>query len=301
VTFAATLDGASQDPVNGRTTLTVTVDYTPEPPPVMLAGMSAERPDLTGVTADGEFTRMQAMFGGRLQVRRGFNTGFPTLWSGHTSAKDEALGCVASVASVKSDIARMASGADDALVAGFVQSIPAGWPVTLIWQHEPENPSKANDPALYRKAAARFATVVHEYAPPAVRVGHCLMGYTFTAASGRNPLDWWPGDAAVDVVCPDPYSFTTTRPALFTESAVGAVAAHAFAVDHGKPFGIAEWGCYDLPGTDRAGFVRSGTGWLRDVGAEFACWFHNNKAKSTSNCLVDSSSASVAAYAEHLA
>lgn len=292
---------------DGRVRWALEVEYTPDPPPPpsrLLPGVSAARPGVSPLT---EFKRLQTMFGGGLRVRRGFSSTFPVSWADHTSSRDPGLGAAMSVSSVKSNPVDMATGASDALVAGFVGSIPDGWPVVLIWQHEPEDPKKGIDPAVYRKAAARFAATVRATVRPGqrIRVGWCLMGWSFTAGSGRNPADWWPGDPAVDIVCPDPYSFRETSFVPFTDGSVGAVAAHRFAVEHGKAFGLAEWGCYDLPATRRPDFIRSGDEWLRSVGAEFACWFHNNLSNApalapTTSCLIDSSTASVEAFRAHV-
>jgi hypothetical protein len=310
VTFTVSAGGQSFDPATGKGTFHFTVEFqqpAPEPPPAarLLPGVSAARP---GVSPLVEFKRLQSLFGGGLAVRRGFSTMFPASWALHTSSRDPGLGAAMSVSSVKSNPVDMATGASDALVAGFVRSIPDGWPVVLIWQHEPEDPQKGFDPAVYRKAAARFASAVRAALRPGqrIRVGWCLMGWSFTPGSGRNPLAWWPGDAAVDVVCADPYSFRETSFVPFTHDSVGAVAAHRFAVEHGKAFGVAEWGCYDLPATRRPDFIRSGDEWLRSVGAEFACWFHHNLSNApslapTTSCLIDSSPASVAAFGAHVA
>lgn len=298
--FTVAVGPEEHDPVTGRARVQLTVEYTPPPPPPpppvppLLVGIAAYRPDL-GVKDDAEFGRIQSLLGGALAVRRGFSPVFPSTWAGHTSSKDPTLGARASVTSVKSDVTRMAQGRDDALVAGFVRSIPDAWPVTLIWQHEPDNPDKAIDPGNYRAGAARFAQVVKATARPEqnVQVGWCVMGWTFVPASGRDPDDWYPGDDAVDIVCPDPYSFTTTRPALFTDPDVGAVAAHRYAVERFKTFGVAEWGCFDLPGTNRPAFIQSGDRWLREVGAVFACWFHSGR------CALDTTAASMVAFTAH--
>ena len=73
----------------------------------------------------------------------------------------------------------------------------------LCWFHEPENDGTAS---AFVPGFRQFATVVHGVGKPNVKATLILMSWTWNAASGRNPSDWWPGADYVDAVGLDGYN-----------------------------------------------------------------------------------------------
>lgn len=287
-----------QDGAGLADTVVTGYSITDPTPPVqaMLLGATATANSAAGTGSDlAEFLRLEKITGHPLPVRRGF-AGVPTTWANHPCGAD--VGVRVSVASIKTDPVRMRDGLDDALITSFVKSIPLGHTAYLSWQHEASNPKKNLAPAVIQAAGAHFAAVVKAArGERQVFVTWIEMGWTFSTASGRNPLDWYWGDDAVEVIAPDPYNTRTDKyNALSIESIGGA--AYAFAKAHHKRFGVAEFGCYDTATTDRVRFLRDGLAWLRslkDPHCEFAAWFHSgvDALAGTSGYWLDSSPASL--------
>jgi hypothetical protein len=272
----------------------------PPPPPVgsMLAGAivgarAGTEPGVPSVvkSADQELARLESLIGVPLQIRRTYNGNIPTSFANTAANAD--VGKRASSISVKSDPTQTAAGAFNTPITTFVKSIPKGHKVYLTWQHEPENPKKAFTPATIRAAGNMFAKTVKaaRVAGQDITVVWCLMGWTFSAASGRNPLDWYWGDDAVELVAPDPYMYNETAYVPFTGTNVGALQAYNFAKAHGKRFGINEWGSLDHPNNDRPRFIKEADTWLRGLTnprAEFSCWYHDfDQPPDAVGCWVD--------------
>jgi len=273
------------------------------PASTLMLGATATANAAAGTTSDlAEFLRLEKITGKTLPIRRGF-AGPPTPWANHPCGAD--VGHRVSVASIKTDPVRMRDGLDDALITSFVRSIPVGHRVYLAWQHEASNPKKNLDPATIRAAGAHFAALVKAArGDREVWVTWIEMGWTFSAASGRNPLDWYWGDQAVEVIAPDPYNTRTDKYNALSSESVGG-AAYAFAKTHKKRFGVAEFGCYDTAATDRPRFIRDGVAWLRslkDPSCEFAAWFHSgvDALAGTSGYWLDSSAASLKEWVAQL-
>lgn len=246
----------------------------------MLIGAAAGAKD--GRSGIEEFEYLEGLSGRALDVRRSFTSNFPASFTSHPANDD--VGHRVSVASVKSSPDRMAKGLDDALVTGFVESIPDGHVVYLTWQHEAEATDKHNDPAVIRAGGQRFARLVKEArGDKAVHVTWVFMGYSFAPISGRDPNAWYWGDRSVEVVAVDAYNgYTNVDRKLDAENFVGLAQAHRFARSRGRRFGVAEWGCYDLPATNRPGFLTHAIPYLQSLSGpvcEFATYFHSAGTK----------------------
>lgn len=192
--------------------------------------------------AQSAFNSLESTIG-PLMVYRSYDSGFPATWSqGSGSWVPDR---VVSWHSLKPSVPNTASGSLDTQLTTWVQSIPATHQCMLTFQHEPENPTKNIDPGQFRQAFGRFYDIVKANRPD-ILVGPIYMSWTFDPASGRNPMDWWPGDTKADFIGVDTYetyaapefgSGTTWHPA--PEAAY--VTACNFGVTHGVRPAIGEF------------------------------------------------------------
>lgn len=267
---------------------------------LMMIGASATSNSGKHTSSDlAEYLRLESITGRSLDVRRTFEAA-PTSWAQCKASAD--VGKRASFVSFKTSPDTMAGPGQEAYWKALIESVPRGHRVYMTWQHEAENPSKNNDPAKIRAGGAKFAEYVRKYRGDRdISIAWTLMGWTFASEfSKRNPLDWYWGDSSVEVVAPDPYNTSTSKFYSFDATMVGATQAYQFTKAHGKRFGIAEWGNYDLTATNRVKFLTDGVSWLRslkDPACEFACWFHSDvPSDDAGDYWLDSTSASLAAW-----
>jgi hypothetical protein len=152
---------------------------------------------------------------GSLEIRRVFDPNSPAFKTNFMDLAGLDVGHRATHYSFKPDISGMASGALDADVNTLLSSIPAGHRTLLTIWHEPEdNFTTDEQKATYRAAWQRFADLVHATGRPELTTSWVMMSYSWWGMSGRDPMDWYPGDAYVDAVGIDTYnegSLKTTR------------------------------------------------------------------------------------------
>ena len=75
-----------------------------------------------------------------------------------------------------------------------------------------------------------------------------MMAWTFNPRSGRDAMSYYPGDSYVDFVGADGYSWYPARAGdpwtsfhdIFTD-------VNSFAIAHGKPWMVVEYGCQEDP------------------------------------------------------
>ena len=154
-------------------------------------------------------------------------------------------------------------GADDRIRADAARMSAAGGDWLVGYWHEPEDDLT---PEAYRAAARRVAGLVRT---PNVRTIAVLMASTF--ASGEATT-WYPGDDVVDVLGVDGYDWRGCRghggvvnPSSSPRS-FGTIfePADRFAVEHGKPLVVAEFGTPrdpTQPGA-QAAWIRTAGRWI---------------------------------------
>jgi hypothetical protein len=216
---------------------------------------------------------------GPLAIRRSYASGLVTYFPSTVAGIDP--GKRVSLFSFKANWSEMAAGQHDADVRNLVNSIPAGHLTYLCWFHEPENDGTA---ASFVPAFRRFASVVKALGKPQVKVTLILMTWTWEAASGRNPNDWWPGAEYLDAVGLDGYnSYNGTNkltwkavPDIF-QTATDWVRAHG-----ASEIGIAETGCREhLTNPDaKAKWLRDGVKWADAQRFSFFCYFDSDVGSS---------------------
>jgi hypothetical protein len=230
---------------------------------------------------------------GAMGVRRCYNTGMPATWAASAAAPTSGHGIV-NWLSVRPDAASMASGALDAAVTSFVNSIPAGEQVMLTPLHEPENNTGTVPAATWVAAVQRFYDVA-KAARPSTKIGPVLMGYTFDPKSGRKVSDWNVGAAHCDFYGIDFYNgyhypltgnSNTWNPPVGTQ----VVNFQAFCDSIGKPGAVGEFASSeDQTGIGPQRKIDWTTGYLNYAhthGWLAMCWFDSYKPGDTDPSMV---------------
>jgi hypothetical protein len=147
------------------------------------------------------------------------------------------------VLTFKADPMAIVRGAFDTRLRASAESMSsAGGDWLVGYWHEPEDDMASS---VYRGAFRHVAAILQPF--PHVRTIAVLMASTFTQGNG---LTWYPGDRAVDVLGVDGYNWQGCRsngglaaPGA-TPRSFGQIfaAADAFALGHGIPMVVAEFG-----------------------------------------------------------
>lgn len=223
-------------------------------------------------TSPGQLTTDTADFG-HLGVLRVYYTGMPdpNLWTTGV----QGLNHSAVVVSFRSPPSTVLSGADDAALAKFFDSAPAGNPIYWSYYHEPELLVQAGSftVAQYKAAWAHIAAIAAAAHNPELKSTLILMSWDLDPASGINWKDYLPAGDVISVLAWDAYPAGTvhdsspqpTPPADF----MGAAEAASRSV--GLPYGFAEFAL----GTqaDRPQWLAQVASYLRSSGALFGTLF----------------------------
>lgn len=192
------------------------------------------------------------------------------------------------------------NGSQDAWIGQRADAFKAfGSPIYVTLHHEPEN-----DLAQYGSQAefvAAFRHIVDVFRAHGVsNVGFVwtMMAWSFDSRSGETIANWYPGDNWVDFVGADGYNWYPGR-AGTSWTMFGTVfdQVNAFAVSHGKPWMVVEYGSQEDP----ADAGRKGD-WFLDLLNTVQAWpslmgliyFDTTKLYPWD---IDSSPSSVAGYA----
>lgn len=144
-------------------------------------------------------------------------------------------------------LAEQAAGQHDAAWLACFRAAPKDRPFYACPRHEPED-----DPdftvAAYRDTLRRVYGLARQVGPH-IKVGPILMGYSAPGAgSGRNWLDYYPGDAYCDFVGWDVYAWNAnTDPSTMYAKVLAAMATRP-----GKRYLIAETGIDNVAFTGQA-------------------------------------------------
>ncbi len=277
----------------------------PAKPPPPAGGSGGEDPMLVGSTVwyhDGrtsipeELEYLESRVG-RLEIRRVYDSGFDRDFTNRAGLD---IGKRTTHYSFKPDMSALARGALDADIRALLDSIPAGHPTILTVWHEPENDFQSDaQKADYRKGWQRFAQLVKAQDRPELSTSWVMMAYSFRAMSGREPMDWWPGDGVVDIVGIDTYNEGSLKQSEwdspgreFGQPAPGDAAMRGGFVDggilaflqrHDAKLGIAEFGSLEnttgitADWTDtptKAEWIRQAVEYYHSLGAIYVEYFH---------------------------
>jgi hypothetical protein len=251
-----------------------------------------------GLTGNEEWERIDGIVAGlnggfHHQARRTYHQGVPSNIS-QTYAVDDIGRCVSAFSFGTGDNNtgwnKMINGDYDATLRSFVNSVPSGHQMYLIYNHEPENDG-GSPTTLWRQAWARFAKVVLDCGNSKVVPAFCLMAYTWQTAS-RNPWDYNPArhmtaeEAAACIGTVDGYGLDAplTRDAdfLFTEPRQD-ILGWGF-----RGFGVMEFGVDNVAG--RGDWMLDVESWVgAHSNVEIMCWWHSQVQGQPSTFLDDDS------------
>lgn len=242
----------------------------PPPAPSLLYGASEIR-----------FDQLQAAVGGRLKVRRSYDTTpGPDIMTSRAGV-DLRRGIVPWVS--------FSGLPDDATLEAHFRSVPAGAKVLWTWLHEAD--MKKTTPTLFRAGYARLRAIRDRAGATGVLLAPVLVGDTFR--TGRH-VDWLGDGSDLDVVGIDAYRFWRPAGAPGDVDKLGGGLgrdramewllgqAPAFSQQVGKPIGLGEYGAHPRPEdpSDRPRWLRETDAYLRSIGAFAACYFHSGNGES---------------------
>ena len=224
-----------------------------------------------GSTTAGALARTEGKFG-KLDVIRTYYSGMPKAWPGSAGVS----GGPVSV-SFKADPRTVVTGSLDAQLRSWFSTAPTDRTIWWTYYHEPEDDIErgAFTAAQYRAAWQHISALADRAGKPNLRSTLILMCYSLNSYSKRNWKDYYPGDAAIDVLGWDCYNRGVSKGQYYPASQVlGPPVSAARSV--GKPWAIGELGSTLIAGDSGAGRAA----WLRDVGsfsrqngAQFVAYF----------------------------
>ncbi len=194
---------------------------------------------------------------GGMSVVRYFDPNLPNSWSSITAD----VGKKPAVISFKAPPAEVAAGKHDAAFKNFFKNAPTDRITWWSYMPEPEDDIAHGkySAASFRAAFARLAGFASATKNPQLRSTLTLMCYTLNSYSNRNWRDYYPGNAAVDVLAWDCYNWAGSR-GYYAEPGTSFDKAIDLADSLGKDWAIAETGS-TLVGAD--------------TGAKRAAWLLN--------------------------
>ena len=150
-------------------------------------------------------------YGSTIGCRRTFSSSWANRNSLIAYAKADHANGVLPFISTKIDVKALAAGSTTvrADLHRFIDDLKAlGKPVVLGVYHEPEDDIKnsAFSSADFRASQREVRESIDTSGATNIAFATPLMSYTFKPASGRNPLDYYPGDGVWDCLAVDAYS-----------------------------------------------------------------------------------------------
>lgn len=251
---------------------------------------------------EADWQDLETDLGVTLGIRRSYSSGaISGTFSSTTTSWDE--NDRASWFSFKGDLATFSSGGYDSALTSWLNSVPAGHELYLTARHEPENDGIVA--ADFRSAMQQFYTVAKSARPETIVVSPLYMDYTFDPSSGRDPEDWYPGDAYTDCIgvdCYNPWHWPMVgSPETWKDAPSDEMLAFlTFCESKGKPWALGEFSSMEDTSdlTRKAGWTTDFMTWAVVNGCLAVCWFNIIKPGDTpAEMLVTSSAQSIAAYA----
>jgi hypothetical protein len=281
-----------------------------------LGGTQAGSPD-HGLFAAAEMRRMEGLLGRRFGAER-FYWQLGQTWPSQASKNSVALGRIPVISFGPSGFtwAQIADGQADAKLRsnyGALRSAGGLFAEAIIGFHnEPESKTPAKGaPADYRAAYRHCVQVARAEGLPN-KWTTFLMEYSWRA---RNPDDWWPGDDVCDYLGVQGYG--SAAPTANAQACINNVrswrsfrsvfdAPHAFAVAHGKPMLLGEWGQREdrlTPDPQRkADWFKAARSAMKQLPAiAVSCYYHSDGrgvCAYPDTWWIDSSPQAAAAFAE---
>lgn len=229
---------------------------------------------LFGSTTNGAYLSTY----GPVDMYRAFFPGAPGSWSSDpklTVSQPENV-------SFKYDPVEVTSGLHDAELRTFFGNAPTNRTIWWTFYHEPEDQIQNGifTATEYLAAWRRIWSIAHE---PAIYKSNLkatlvLMDWDLNPLSKRNWLNYYPGDAYVDVISWDVYNFQDTDTDHTNNETIAEhearIPAYEKTIARGKQFAISEIGYRDT--TDRAAFLSDLGIWARDHQLPFVAYFDSS-------------------------
>ena len=195
----------------------------------------------------------------------------------------------------------IADGSQDSVIGAQADRLKAfGSPMYLAFHHEPEDDPSFGTPSDFAAAFRHIVTVFRAHGVHNVGYVWTLMSWTFDPRSGRDPMDWYPGDAYVNFVGSDGYNWAPHKPGAPWESFATVFAPTvSFARAHSKRVMAVEYGVMEdpsIPGRKAQ--------WFRDALDTVKGWpevkalIYFDELKDGYPWVTDSSASSMDAYQE---
>lgn len=174
-------------------------------------------------------------------------------WPTAAESSDLASGRIPLVSWGGTDPARIASGADDALIRARAAAAKAlGAPFFLRWAWEMDAKPKGWDPAQF---VAAWRHVRDLFRAAGVQNAAWVWCPTSGAFSRGEAAAYYPGDAYVDWICADGYASMGGRP--YRDFGTIFDAFYRFGTEHGKPLMIGEFGVMERAPGEKAAWLAS--------------------------------------------
>ena len=175
-----------------------------------------------------------------------------------------------------------------------------GAPMYLSFHDEPESDEEFGSPAEYASAFRHIVEIFREEDVQNIAFVWTMMSWTFDKRSGRDPMDWYPGDGYVDIIGTNGYNWFPVKPGARWDSFREIMApTMGFAGDRGKPVFVVEFGVMEDPSdSDRK------AGWFRSIRKTAKEWpllkglIYYDEVKDGYPWISDSSSNAHAGYAD---
>jgi len=250
-------------------------------PPTGIAPASSSVPSVPSVPLFGSsvtssrLAQTTAQFG-RMPIVRVYYPGLPAAnaWDGGLAGANHSA-VIVSFKALPTDIL---SGADDAALAHFFDTAPAGHPIYYSYYHEPEDNIADGQFTLadYKAAWARVVALADAARNPDLHSTLILMSWDLVKASGRDWKSYLPGGGIISTLGWDAYpagSATNVNPQpIAPADFMGPCITASNSV--GLPYGFAEFGLSTATG--RAAWMTEVGNYLMSSGAQFASVFNGS-------------------------
>jgi hypothetical protein len=146
--------------------------------------------------------------------------------------------------------ASIASGSQDSTIVARADAIKAfGSPVYLAFHHEPEDDVGPWGTAVdYVAAFKHIRDVFDDQGVTNVVFAWVMMSWTFDPDSGRDPDEYWPGNAYADVIGSDGYNWYPGKPGVPWDSFETVFSpTNDYATSKGRPWMVVEAGVQEDP------------------------------------------------------
>jgi hypothetical protein len=248
--------------------------------PTLVGAAMGTHPNETWADA---VTRGDHLFG-NLHALRVYHGGLPRSWSQLTAL----TGRRPLIVSFKANPRTIVAGTDDAFFRTWFADAPRDHLDYWSFYHEPENDIPAAFTAAdYRAAWVHLRALSLQAHNPQLLSTLILMGWSLQKGSGRNWLDYYPGDAAIDVLGWDVYNSASRQgtapgapiPGTYTDPASLFANVIAVSKSHGKPWAIGEINSLLIngdKGPNRAAWLEKVGAYAKANGAAYLLLFDSN-------------------------